>query len=210
MARRYWVIAPYRSKRLQIFNKVWEYDKKNGTLAIGWRKLGNVSNLSQSELKSKYEQTYGGRPSDISYGTNVIWSFYHEIEVGDVVIARRGLKRIIGIGAVTKNAFYDEERGIERVVRSTNHFYPNFIGVEWGEVMDIEFDRSIVRSQHTIKEFTEVEYKSLLEEISSLKSTWGLDLRHIHNLAENDTFFHAFSTGLSARHSNPLLFDWRN
>jgi hypothetical protein len=46
--KRYWVIAPYDSTQTQIFNKAWEYDLKNGTIAVGWKDLGDVSERGQA------------------------------------------------------------------------------------------------------------------------------------------------------------------
>ncbi|GEM_PF-4474368 len=33
--KRYWVIAAYDSTKTEIFEKVWEYDLRNGTIDIG-------------------------------------------------------------------------------------------------------------------------------------------------------------------------------
>ena len=143
MSKRYWVIAPYDSTSSDIFEKVWEYDLANGTIAIGWDELGDVSKLNKSEIKSRYEKIYGGKPGEISYGTNTIWKFYHEIKVGDVVIARCGRMKIRGIGTVTSQTFFDKKMGINRVGGLTDETCSHFIKVEWGEVMNFEFGELI-------------------------------------------------------------------
>ncbi|MCD6573165.1 MAG: DUF1016 family protein [Thermoplasmata archaeon] len=155
--RRYWVIAPYDSTKPEIFEKAWEYDLREGTIAIGWWELGDISNLSKEELISKYREVYG---KEDMRDINAIWKFYHEISPGDIIIARRGTKRIIGKGTVKTTAFYNEEMGKERVSYAED-FYPNFIRVEWEE-KDIEFDK-IVFSFYTIYELPEEKYNSLIE-----------------------------------------------
>jgi len=156
---KYWVIAPYDSIKTKIFERVWEYDLKNGTIAIGWKDLGDVSQMkSKGELRQKYMEVYGDE-KNLTRDCNSIWSFYNEISLGDVIIARRGTKKIIGIGTVTRTPFYDEEKGKERVASLTDHFFSNFINVKWEEKA-IKFDK-IVFSFYTIYKISKEKYQSL-------------------------------------------------
>jgi hypothetical protein len=160
---RYWVIAPYNSTVAQVFDKAWEYDLQNRTIAVGWTELGDISKLSKPELKSKYIETYG---DDIAKGSvtrdvNALWRFYHEVLPGDIVIARRGTMKIIGIGTVTGDPFYDREKGRERVADLTDDVYANFIPVRWNE-KEITFDR-IVFPFFTICEIPDEKYQRLVE-----------------------------------------------
>jgi len=159
--KRYWVIAPYDSAQAETFSKAWEYDLTNRTIAIGWNELGDISKLSQSELKSKCVEIYDKRPNPTRV-CNKIWRFYHEISREDIIIARRGRKSIVGIGEVKGRAFYDNEKGKQRVGDSTGntYFYPNLINVEW-ERREIQYDK-IVFAYHTIYEIPEDKYQSLI------------------------------------------------
>lgn len=160
---RYWVIAPYNSTVPQVFDKAWEYDLQNRTIAVGWTKLGDISKLSKPELKSKYMETYSDNiaKSFVTKGVNALWRFYHGVLPGDIVIARRGTKKIIGIGTVTGDPFYDKEKGRERVANLTDDVYANFIPVRWNE-KEITFDR-IVFSFFTIYEIPDEKYQRLVE-----------------------------------------------
>lgn len=160
---RYWIIAPYNSTIPQVFDKAWEYDLQNGTIAIGWTDLGDTCKLSKPELRSKYTKTYGDNisKSSVSKDVNALWRFYHEVLPGDIVIARRGTKKIIGIGTVTGGAFYDREKGRERVANLTDDIYANFIPVRWNE-KEIAFDK-IVFSFFTIYEIPDERYQRLVE-----------------------------------------------
>ena len=157
--RRYWVIAPYDSTKTQVFERVWDYDLKNETIAIGWGSLGDVSQMSMSELSQKFRELWGEK--GLTRDCNSIWRFYHEITPGDIIVARRGTKKMIGIGTVTGTAFYDEEKGKQRVGDPNYSFYPNFVKVKWEE-KEIEFDK-IIFSFYTIYEIPEEKYSSLIE-----------------------------------------------
>lgn len=155
---RYWVIAPYDSRQAEIFDKAWEYDLREGTIAVGWAGLGNISAMTRSELESRFEEVYDGR---ITRDINTLRRFFHEISSGDIIIARRGTKRIIGIGRVIASAFYNVEDGKERVAHLTEDYYPNFIKVQWDRTEEISFDR-IVFGFYTMDKIDEEKYLSLI------------------------------------------------
>lgn len=70
----------------------------------------------------------------------MIWSFYHEISVGDFVIARRGQKALVAVGKVSEAAIYSPGK---------NPFieHPNFLAVSWQQeprnkvFQDVRFPR---------------------------------------------------------------------
>lgn len=160
--KRFWVIAPYDSTQKKIFNSVWEYDLKNGTIAIGWDELGDISKLDQSELLARYQEAnpHIKEKKIITRDTNVLWSFYHKIKQGDIIVARRGTKKIVGIGTVSGSSYYNEEAGRERVNDKTAYSYSNLIPVKW-EPRGIQFNR-IIFSFYTMYEIKEEKYSELL------------------------------------------------
>jgi len=160
--KRYWVIAPCDSTKKEVFEKAWEYDLQNGTIAVGWKELGDVSKLDRSELEAKYRDAHPEAARNIvSLEVNELWAFFHEVSPGDVVIARRGIKKIAGIGTVIGTAYHDDNKGKERVDHLTEHYYPNFVNVRW-ERKEIKLSQ-VVFSQVTINEILEDKYRSLLE-----------------------------------------------
>ncbi len=154
--KRYWVISPFHSKKRKIFEKVWEYDLKNGTVAIGWEELGDTTGMSESELKSKYIEVYGNLKM-----FNTFWKYWHDVSPGDIIIARQGMKKLIGIGTVERKAYYNEEKGRKRHANMTEVSHSNFIDVKWEE-KKIDFDR-IVFSRITTYEISEEKYNSLIK-----------------------------------------------
>lgn len=175
--KRYWIIAPYDSRISETFDIAWQYDLKNGTIAVGWMELGDISKLSEEELKARYIQFY---KRDNPMDRNAIWKFYHEISLGDIVIARRGRKKIIGIGEVIGTAFFDLNKGKERIGNRNAPLYPNFLRVKWEEKI-INYDRQVFAMQ-TLYEVSEEKYNSLIKgEISE-------DIKELAEVREQSEF----------------------
>ncbi len=161
---RYWIVAPYNSTKPDIWEKVWKYDSANNVIAIGWSDLGNISSLDEEGLRKLIDKKYPDTtPGWKTWSFNSIWNFWHNIREEDVIIARRGTKKIAGIGRVTRTAFYNETMGYERVAKLTKDFYSNFINVRWDDNnRDIQFPNPIFSFQ-TIYEIDESKYKSLVK-----------------------------------------------
>ena len=121
-------------------------------IAVGYGELGNISELSRQELEGAIRSTYGdsGRSSRwIIRSIDALWTFWHEIDEGDVIIAKKGRHHIAAFGTVTQTAFYDEERGHERVQKITVKCFPNFLGVDWHESpRDIECFQARIPGGH--------------------------------------------------------------
>ena len=120
---RHWVIAPVESKDRELFDKVWQFDLANNTISIGWTQLGDVSHLTHEQLLQAVASEWpeNKRPS---VAANMLWNFYHEISVGDVVIARRGRRMLEAVGEVTKHAVYVPGKNPDLK-------YPHFLEVSW-------------------------------------------------------------------------------
>ena len=95
---RNWVITPYHYNDLEAFQKVWNYDRHHGVIAIGWSEIGDLANLSEEEIQRRYFEVYSGDTTRV--GLNQVIRFWRDIQPGDRVIARGGRKRIIDVGTV--------------------------------------------------------------------------------------------------------------
>jgi hypothetical protein len=91
--KRYWKIAPGEEG--------WQGDEctEKGFIGVGWNDVGDVSGLSRAEfdaLQDKMEAERGYK----KVATNQVWTFAHDIQEGDVVVANRGTREILGFGTV--------------------------------------------------------------------------------------------------------------
>jgi hypothetical protein len=64
----------------------------------------------------------------------MLWDFFNRIEIEDVIVARRGRKLCLGIGRVIRTAYFDLERGQERLNGLSTDLGASFIDVEWERV----------------------------------------------------------------------------
>ena len=112
---RYWYFAPGKDASM------WDefYDK--GIMAIGWDYLGDLTQYPTKEsIKAKMREK-NGKPN-YSYMNDGLatWQFCHDIKVGDIVYAKKGVDTIIGRGVVTSSYEYDPNRKEYRHIHKVN------------------------------------------------------------------------------------------
>ena len=104
----YWVMSPaeYRptGERGNCYRKCWQYDLGHGVISIGWD-VGEAPE-SREHLRWLWE-TYAD-PSWREHGLKMLSYFWFDIIPGDIVIARAGLLRYVGVGEFQGEPYYDE------------------------------------------------------------------------------------------------------
>ena len=105
--KRYWLYSPGEQA------SKWEEFYNEGIMAIGWDKLGNLENYTdrKSILKALMDNYGGGedQPNNVS----AIDDFYNgenKINIGDIIIAKKGKNTLLGYGKVISDYYFDEER----------------------------------------------------------------------------------------------------
>ena len=114
-----WVMAPAEyapnGEAADIFWKHWEYDLANDVIAMGWD-LGKKSD-SREHLYSLWEKyappewnrtRQGKQYESTPHGLKMLERFWFDIEPGDMVVARAGITRYVGIGEFQEEPFYVE------------------------------------------------------------------------------------------------------
>lgn len=154
---RYWVIAPYANNEL--YETVWNFDINNHCISIGWLAAGDISGLDKDQIVERLRQVYPDR-SDRSYQAiaRMMYSFYHEIEIGDVIIARKGLRVVSGVGTVIQIVTFTPDRN--PVID-----HPHFLGVDWSSSRRNKSFGTKKFVQSTVVEIMEEAYKQLLDEV---------------------------------------------
>ena len=150
---RYWKIVPGENA------SVWQEQLTNGVVAIGWDKLGDLSNRDidsiSDEIKKKWEKSYYSIVPQIRD--------FISIREGDIIIANKGFSKVVGIGRVTGGYKY-----------RPNHSYPHTYPVEWFDTTEREIRPQIGAWRRTIDEIGQ----SLYDEIIGKTSNVCLLLRH--------------------------------
>jgi DNA polymerase III delta prime subunit len=102
--RQYWLYSPGENA------SKWEEFYKAGIMAIGWDAIGDLSQFkNRSEIRKALLEAYGGEGSkknDVSANDDMI----NKMNVGDIIIAKRGRSELLGYGKVTSDYYYDEKR----------------------------------------------------------------------------------------------------
>jgi restriction system protein len=158
---RYWVIAPYHADEPKAWESVWKFDLENGIISIGWSQLGDISSLSEEQLLDHVAKTYDCSPAEAKASCRMVHKFYHSVQPGDIVIARRGRKEIAAIGTVKRAGYYDPKKNLA-TIREENP-YPNHLDVEWAESPRNKRFDAIVFAMQTIYEIPQEKYRELVE-----------------------------------------------
>lgn len=110
---RYWLYAPGE------YAYLWEEHYKQGIMALGRWGVANLGDLAEFSSKKEIHDKGVTKP-----GSFMLWNFYSEIKIGDIIYVRDGLKKIIGKGIVKSEYIYDESL-------SGENDYPYIRKVNW-------------------------------------------------------------------------------
>jgi hypothetical protein len=104
MSKKYWLYAPGENAHK------WDEFYELGIMALGWDELEDIRQYnSREEIKEALVAAYGGEGSkknDVSAN----YDFVNTINIGDIIIAKKGRGELLGFGEVTSNYIYDENR----------------------------------------------------------------------------------------------------
>jgi MoxR-like ATPase len=118
----------------------WDDFVRNGEIAIGWKAIGDLSQYST--LEDTLEALTTDDRKKPSNDALCCYQFAHEISVGDIVVAKIGRKKILGMGRVTSEYIWDP----------SSPDFQNKRKVEWIRTDSAEFPGSGT----TVKTLTEI------------------------------------------------------
>jgi hypothetical protein len=98
--------------------KHWNEFYSKGIMAIGWdqNELGNLNNFTTTE-----DLAIALGVGDIN-NSNEIWNIenFRDASIGDVVIANQGKEKVLGIGIINGEYYFDSQRPFYKHVRSVD------------------------------------------------------------------------------------------
>jgi 5-methylcytosine-specific restriction enzyme B len=102
----------------------WDIMKKESSVAVGWDKIGDLSNIGykredKEKIRAEVAEKYPDSPQQVGRSTQQLFNFVAAIDEGDLIIASDGQK-ILGIGRV--NGVYSYEPASDA---------PHRRGVQW-------------------------------------------------------------------------------
>ncbi len=111
----YWLYAPGNNAYM------WDEFYQNGIMGVGWEEINcNLKDFpSKEKIKEKMRSAYGTE-STFKNDAHCLWQFANEMQVGDIVIAKKGIHKIVGKGVVTSDYIYDASRDSFRHIRKVN------------------------------------------------------------------------------------------
>jgi len=111
-----WIYSPGESA------SEWETCLKDGIMCLGWSEVGDFKDFkSLSETRAKMKKIYDQEDRPFTNDGLAVWEFSHVMKKGDVVFAKKGMRKIIGRGIVQSDYQYD----------GTYDVFPNIRKVDW-------------------------------------------------------------------------------
>ena len=103
-------------KNIWGFHNTIEYEEKlinKDIISIGWKELGELNKIkpkTKEEFKKHYNKTYpGNTKKSIAQSVGQLYKFIYEVNIGDYIIFPTKYNRMINIGQVIGEYFYDEK-----------------------------------------------------------------------------------------------------
>ncbi len=108
----YWVMTPGENA------EHWEPCRKMGLIGVGDEVLGDFRRYNDvNELKNVLIEVfdeYLKNKKDPQKSADILceyrWNFYKNIKIGDIIVANNGIGKIVGIGIVTSDYYFDNEK----------------------------------------------------------------------------------------------------
>lgn len=100
----YWIYSPGDGA------EIWDECYNNGLMAIGWDEIGDLSLYdNKDEMKEAMKEKID---SSLSFknAAHATWQFVNDMNVGDIVFAKKGMHLVVGRGVVKSSYEYDPSR----------------------------------------------------------------------------------------------------
>lgn len=144
---RYWSYAPGENA------SNWDSNYEEGIMSIGWGHVGDITEYKDKKSIQNKLQESGEDDATYTNAVQALWQFAHEVKPGDIIIAKKGKKEIIGKGIVESAYYYDDSK----------EKYMHIRNVKWTNK-----GSWIVNGAFTIKTLTDItSYPDFVKEIET-------------------------------------------
>lgn len=102
---RIWLIAPGDGA------SQWEEFYALGIIGVNWDEMGDLRQYtSRREITLQLKKLYPERDTNQTNNSLCLWQFSREMQSGDLVIAKRGLREYLGYGIIRSEYYFDAGR----------------------------------------------------------------------------------------------------
>ena len=112
---RVWLVAP--GARAHMFDEFYS----EGVIGIGWAGIGDLAQYRDAASVKAALQAHRGTDVSPVQDAYACYQFVHEMQIGDLVFAKKGRREIVGYGVITGDYRYEPTRGE----------YPNLRSINW-------------------------------------------------------------------------------
>ena len=152
----YWLLSPgYRAGW-------WEQFYNDGNIGIGFVGTGDLRKYKEKkDLKRKFQEIHKDNTSHRN-DVNACWQFVHDMQIGDVIFIKNGMKEIIARGIVESDYEYD-----------ANNQYQNIRKVTWTHNGNWNYEHGKL----PVKTLTDITmYQEMVDNIKELFENDGGDV----------------------------------
>ena len=111
-SKRYWIYTPGSN------GDKWDEFYDQGIMAISWDELGDLSQFTtKEEVEVELRKLSGQNEIKKTNDALANWQFKYEINIGDIIIAKKGQTVLLGYGEIISNFQYDSSRSSFRKYR---------------------------------------------------------------------------------------------
>jgi hypothetical protein len=151
--KRVWVVAPCDSKAKD-FDQRWQDCLENHFIAVGWSEIGDLSQVTKkNELKGLYSKAFPKVvKGEKAQNCSMLWQLAKDVKKGDLVIARQGRNKAIGVGTVSQEYRFEPNK----------KEFKHVVGVNWDE----DFTPRKASNQfgmQAVHEVTHLTYEEILQ-----------------------------------------------
>ena len=99
--------------------RLWNEFRSQGFIAVGWDYLGDLSEYAAREEIQAAISGKEGRDNPRN-SSLAVWQFSHDMQPGDIVIAKKGISVLYGWGRISGDYAYEPERGEYQHIRTVD------------------------------------------------------------------------------------------
>ena len=100
-SKTYWLYSPGEKA------SKWSICTNDGIMCIGWDALGDLTQFDSREDMRLAIKEYYPKDGSAKNDSFAVWQFANEMKIGDIVIAKKGMNKIIGRGIVESDYYFD-------------------------------------------------------------------------------------------------------